>query len=352
MTYYEQPAGGWGSSAWTANYEKVTTLPAGEYIIKVAARAASSGGTTADIYCDATTLTSPIPAWGDTGKGITITGVASFDEGEFCNGGAGRGWVWNYLPFTLTEETEVTMTVVAEGKGQYQWFSVCDGELLSKTNIATAVAYDETENNTIEDVDVANVTISRNIKDDFNTVVLPFDLTANQVQTIFGTGTEVYAFSENGSEDAEDITINFNKVVAGTISANVPVLVKATLASSEQVFEGVQVVAPTEDVKVPGTNASFVGVYAPTTIGKGHFFVGNSAIYKSSGSTNINAFRAYFELKNPNTSSVKMFIDGLATRISEINGTVENGAIYNLAGQRVNNAQKGIFIVNGKKVVK
>lgn len=29
---------------------------------------------------------------------------------------------------------------------------------------------------------------------------------------------------------------------------------------------------------------------------------------------------------------------------------VENGAIYNLAGQRVNAAQKGIFIQNGKKV--
>ena len=29
-----------------------------------------------------------------------------------------------------------------------------------------------------------------------------------------------------------------------------------------------------------------------------------------------------------------------------------NGVIYNLAGQIVKNAQKGIFIINGKKVVK
>jgi hypothetical protein len=28
-----------------------------------------------------------------------------------------------------------------------------------------------------------------------------------------------------------------------------------------------------------------------------------------------------------------------------------DGAIYNLAGQRVSNAQKGIYIVNGKKVI-
>ena len=47
-----------------------------------------------------------------------------------------------------------------------------------------------------------------------------------------------------------------------------------------------------------------------------------------------------------------MFVDGIETAISEINGAAaENGAIYNLAGQRVNKAQKGVFIVNGKKVI-
>ena len=353
MTYYEQPADGWNQSAWTANYEKKTTLPAGEYIIKVAARAASSGGTTASITCQG--LTAPIPTLGDTGKGITTEGAASFDEGTFANNGNGRGWVWSYLPFTLTDETEVTMTVVAAGNGTHQWFSVCDGELLSKTNIATAVAYNETAINTIEDVDVANVTMSRVIKEGFNTVVLPFDLTASQVQAAFGTGTEVYAFSENGEENANNITINFEKVVAGTISANVPVLVKATEASNEQVFNGVQVVAPTEGAIVMGTNVNFVGVWGPTTVGEGHFFVGNGAIYKSAGTTNIKAFRAYFLLDNPNTTApVKMYIGGIETAISEINADAaaeEQGAIFNLAGQRVNKAQKGIYVINGKKVL-
>ena len=41
------------------------------------------------------------------------------------------------------------------------------------------------------------------------------------------------------------------------------------------------------------------------------------------------------------------------TAISEIvNGKSLNGQWFNLAGQRVNKAKKGIFIVNGKKVVK
>ena len=356
MTYYEQPAGGWSTNAnttWTANYQKITTLPAGSYVIKVAARAASGTGTVAKITCSAATLEGPIFNFGDTGKGITTDGVASFDEGTFCNEGNGRGWVWNYLPFTLTEETEVTMTVVAEASGARQWFSVCDGELLSKTNIATAVAYNDTETNTIEDVDIANVTITRSIKADYNTVLLPFDLTANQVQNVFGSGTEVFAFSENSS-DANAITVYFNKVVAGTISANVPVLVKATAASTSQVFEGVQVVAPTGDVKVAGTNADFVGVYVPSNVAEGDYFIGNGAIYKSVGNTSINGFRAYIDVDNAaDARIVKFNIEGNETTAIEGLEIVNtnNGKIYNLNGQEVKKAQKGLYIVNGKKIV-
>ena len=353
MTYYEQPAGGWAGNSWTANYTKTTTLPAGNYVIKVAARAATGTSTTAKITCSAATLDGPIFNFGDTGKGITTAGVASFDEGEFCNNGNGRGWVWNYLPFTLDAETEVTMTVVAEGNGNHQWFSVCDGELLSMTNIATAVAYDEAASNTIEDVEVANVTIARNIKEGFNTVVLPFDLTSSQVQTAFGTGTEVYAFSEYSS-DPNNVTINFEKVVAGTISANVPVLIKATQASTSQVFEGVQVIAPTTDVQVAGNNVIFKGIYAPITVAEGDYFIGNDALCKSAGTTSLKAFRAYIDAQD--AAGIKMFVGGeeIATGIEEVNGqwSMANGqSIYNLAGQRISKMQKGINIVNGKKVL-
>ena len=353
MTYYEQPAGGWAGNAWTANYTKTTTLPAGSYVVKVAARAATGTKTQAKITCSAATLDGPIFNFGDTGKGITVDGVASFDEGEFCNDGNGRGWVWNYLPFTLDAETTVTMTVVAEANGNKQWFSVCDGELLSMTNIATAVAYDEAVDNTIEDVDVAIVTMTRTIKEGFNTVVLPFDLTASQVAAAFGTGTEVYAFSES-SYDANNVTINFDKVVAGTISANVPVLVKATQASQSQLFEGVQVIAPTADVAVFGNIVAFKGIYAPITVAEGDYFVGNGALCESAGATNLKAFRAYIDAQD--AAGIKMFVgdEEVATGIESLTPAHSEGegAIFNLAGQRISKMQKGINIVNGKKILK
>jgi hypothetical protein len=42
-----------------------------------------------------------------------------------------------------------------------------------------------------------------------------------------------------------------------------------------------------------------------------------------------------------------------ATSIQAINAAIERGeqVIYNLAGQRVNKASKGMYIINGQKIV-
>jgi len=62
----------------------------------------------------------------------------------------------------------------------------------------------------------------------------------------------------------------------------------------------------------------------------------------------IKAGKAYLE----GASGIKAFLfNDEATGISNINVN-ENGAIYNLAGQRLNKMQKGINIINGKKVLK
>ena len=347
--YYEQASNGWGSNAWTIQYEKKCTLPAGDYVIKVAARA--SGDVAGTIKVSATDKTVSLPAASSPGKGINKAGEASWTEGEFANNGNGFGWQWRFLPFTLDEETEVTMTVYGETSKQYNWMSIADGELLSATDVATAVAYDEAKTNTIENVQIANVTMTRTIKEGFNTVVLPFTLTANQVAAAFGTGTEVYAYSES-SEDANNVTINFNKG-DGSITANVPVLIKATKASTEQTFEGVQVVAA-EEATVAGTNFDFVGVYAPMeAIPEGDYFVGNGALYKSAGATSMKAFRAYIKAKSSEARVARFVIGGVETTgVNALEAaTAATGKVYNLNGQEVKNAKKGLYIVNGKKVV-
>ena len=64
------------------------------------------------------------------------------------------------------------------------------------------------------------------------------------------------------------------------------------------------------------------------------------------------AHKAYLHLSS-SAGSVKGFAfnDDDATSIQAIENTIEDGAIYNVAGQRVGKMQKGINIVNGKKIM-
>ena len=41
----------------------------------------------------------------------------------------------------------------------------------------------------------------------------------------------------------------------------------------------------------------------------------------------------------------------LVDAINAVNAEAANGTIYNLQGQKVEKAQKGLYIINGKKVV-
>lgn len=72
--------------------------------------------------------------------------------------------------------------------------------------------------------------------------------------------------------------------------------------------------------------------------------------YKLKDGEKVPAGKAY--LKIAATSREFIAIDGGATAIKSVETEKANGAVYNLAGQQVKNAQKGVFIMNGKKVIK
>lgn len=113
----------------------------------------------------------------------------------------------------------------------------------------------------------------------------------------------------------------------------------------------------TGNVFVPGTGATVASVVETT---KHNYILNNGSsgigFYQANGRT-VAKNRAYIQIDQ--SAGVKEFIslpgfeDDDATGIRTIdNGQLTNdNEIYNLAGQRVNKAQKGIYIVNGKKVL-
>ena len=365
--YYEQAATGFGSNAWTVRYEKVANnLPVGNYVLKLAAR--GSVDTHGTIASSATANTVTLPSAGNNTRGITTSGAASWSDGDTFRKSAGAktednkgaGWQWRFLPFTVSEAGDVTLTINVSSELKWNWVSLADAELLSDEDKTTKVTLDDSSNmaSTISsnDGELATITLKRSIKEGYNTIVLPFDLTAVQVQALFGASSVVYSYSEN-SADVNSAELTFRTVGAGTITANVPVLVKATVASTQNEIAGVAIEAPAAAPVAEGTNFDYVGVYDKTTFAEGDYFMAtkNSVqqIFESNGTDTAKPFRAYFQKKVAAPVKATLLIDGVATSISEINGDNNDAAtkIFNLAGQRVQKAQKGIYIVNGKKVV-
>lgn len=357
--YYEQGKNGWNATnGFNCTYTKTANLPAGNYVLKVAARA--SGAVTGTLSATATANTIALPNVGSATKGIDTSGAANYGEGTFANGGAGFGWEWRFLPFTVASAGEVTITINESTTARYNWFSLADAELLSDADKSTPVtlsdASDMATTISANDGELATVTLQRSIKVGYNTVCLPFGLTAVQVQALFGAESVVYTYSET-SADANSVDLTFSTLSAGNIIANTPVLVKATVASTENVIAGVIIAAPAATPAVEGTNFDYVGVYANTTFAEGDYFLGTKEgtqyVFQSNGTDSAKPFRAYFQKKTTGNVRANLFIDGVATAIEAIEAqpAEQNGAIFNLAGQRVNKAQKGLYIINGKKVV-
>lgn len=141
-TYSEQNEG-WGSQSWSCSYSQDLTLPAGNYVFKVAGRKSSDAATiTLEVKNGQTTIgtVNDFPN-GDTGLGINTSGATDFTTGEghtYANGGIGRGWQWRYVKFTLDEPATVNVSVNASATDLYQWVGFCNATVQTDTedNIA------------------------------------------------------------------------------------------------------------------------------------------------------------------------------------------------------------------------
>lgn len=104
------------------------------------------------------------------------------------------------------------------------------------------------------------------------------------------------------------------------------------------------------------TGSKLVGVTAATSIEAGNYILksdGSSFVPCTAGTLPAN--KAYLK-KDDVPASAKEFLmiveDAVVTGINEIQAENSvNGPIYNLNGARVSNPQKGVYIMNGRKVI-
>lgn len=158
----------------------------------------------------------------------------------------------------------------------------------------------------------------------------------------------------------ETVGLKFNK--ANVIGGNFPYIVRNTADHDIDLsFTGFNdinfksyVNNEARKINVGSSDILFCGNWKEALVTDGtQWIVKNDGIHASvvkANGTKISPFRAYFTGIPEGASAKLNFIDGEATGINGVNAeAAADGAIYNLAGQKVSAAYKGIVIKNGKK---
>ena len=195
-----------------------------------------------------------------------------------------------------------------------------------------------------------NVMLTRNITaDKWSTIVLPFDIASTDITTVFGADTKV---AELKSGTATDLTFS-TTLTDSKMKANQPYAIKVASDFASAAIENVTIVEDTPTQTVD--DWQFIGTYSTGNIpADSYFFSGNKLCKAGDNSNAIAPFRAYFTYTGVNGArDLNFIIDGETTAVRGIeNGEliIEN-SFYDLQGRKVAQPTKGLYIVNGKKVI-
>ena len=187
------------------------------------------------------------------------------------------------------------------------------------------------------DFTATTVKLTRDVQENINSFVLPFEVKADEL------GAKQVATYE-GCDKANKI-VNF--ITAESVAANTPFLAMGAAETKELSFENKNkaIVATTEPL-----GDGFVGVYTKTYVNGKYGINKEGKLQKGGEGAYVDAFHAYLNVENPLAvafnGSTPTAINGVAA------DKVANTAVYDLSGRRVyGKLQKGLYIMNGKKVV-
>ena len=299
--------------------------------------------------------------------GVTVTKGMKVQDGEISQNGtvmAVRGGVKN---LTMNEGAILDMIgypSIFNGTKQFQVWKNSD---MTEHQTVKEITLDENSDNIVEKAKNVNVTLKRTLYGDggWNTLCVPFSLTAAQVTAAFGNDVELRKLSS-----IEGTTLKF--VSTDIITAGEPCLIKVAKDGSTYNFEGVATIAVANNkdytFSMVSGDIQFLGIYSPMDVvtvnpagpSTGYYaFLGEgNKFFKAQAETKMKGFRAFFLVpNNVSSNALKAVIDGTATGIEDlvIDGVKANGRVYNLNGQYVGNSlnglQPGLYIQNGKKIV-
>lgn len=225
--------------------------------------------------------------------------------------------------------------------------------------IGNTVTLSEDETSAPAAISGVDVTVNRTLKANvWNTLVLPFPMTAAQVTSAFGADAQL-AYFTGYTTSGENLTVNFESRTA--IEAHTPYILKVSSAINSFTVNSVDITEASNSLTVnygnPVAKKAFIGTYVTaTSVPQYSLYLSDNKFKFSTGTTKVKAFRAYFTFVDAYYTAapaIYLDIDGISTGISALNLDADNvaGTYYNVQGQQVAQPTKGLYIVNGRKVI-
>lgn len=214
----------------------------------------------------------------------------------------------------------------------------------------------------------------------WNSLILPVDMTADQVKAAFGADAKIARFNR-----LEDKWIYFDMQAENNLHKNVPYIIKPTKEPTAVnrtynvggentkhinglvytvtgiVYEGLPNLQQ-EDIKFTSGMTHYGSYTNPTVVPADSYILHRSGdmVHTAVEHPNIKSYRTWLRETTPSGETLQMRVeqnDGPSTGIKVIEETAKNAnAVYNVNGMRMNssntdNLPKGVYIINNKKVV-
>ena len=302
--------------------------------------------------------------WKDAISNVTITNCYDASESDYRSQGtlldvstAHSGELCYKLggPFTQDLSQEGYPTFGSKAVAAGKWFNDTDNDVYYNEENGNYIVYqlNLSEENTVynvpANVTATNISVARTIPaGQWIGLCLPFDYD-------IPSGWDVREMT-GVSGSGEEASMKFTTASTTTIEAGKPYIVKPTSLVETITATNKEILTSAQTVKEG--DVSMIGNFGKVTLNPGVYYINTSSQLKKLGegyTANLKGFRAYFTVDSGSGVKALSFDFDDATGISLMEdgrSQMEDGAIYNVAGQRLNKMQKGINIVNGKKILK
>lgn len=213
----------------------------------------------------------------------------------------------------------------------------------------------------------------------WNSLILPVDMTADQVKAAFGANAKIARFNR-----LEDKWIYFDMQAENNLHKNVPYIIKPTKEPTAVnrtynvggentkhinglvytvtgiAYDNQTATLQHEDIEYTNGMKHYGSYENPTCVPADSYILHRSGdmVHTAVEHPSIKSYRTWLRETTPSGETLQMRVeqnDGPSTGIKVIEETANNAnAVYNVNGMRMNssnNLPKGVYIINNKKVV-